>query len=64
MPQKNLNARKTPKIAIVHDWLTSMGGAEPVVLEIHKLFPNAPIYTSVYDEEKMGAFQDLDVRTR
>ncbi len=63
MPQKNLNARKTPKIAIVHDWLTSMGGAEPVVLEIHKLFPNAPIYTSVYDEEKMGAFQDLDVRT-
>lgn len=51
------------KVAIVHDWLTSMGGAEPVVLEIHKLFPDAPIYTSVYDKEKMSAFHGLDVRT-
>lgn len=52
-----------PKIAIVHDWLTNMGGAEPLVLEIHKLFPDAPIYTSVYDAEKMQAFKDVDVRT-
>lgn len=52
-----------PKVAIVHDWLTTMGGAEPVVLEIHKLFPNAPIYTSVYDAENMPAFKGLDVRT-
>lgn len=53
----------TPKVAIVHDWLTNMGGAEPLVLEIHKLFPKAPIYTSVYDAEKMQAFKDIDVRT-
>jgi glycosyltransferase involved in cell wall biosynthesis len=52
-----------PKIAIVHDWLTNMGGAEPLVLEIHKLFPDAPIYSSVYDAEKMPAFRDIDVRT-
>jgi glycosyltransferase involved in cell wall biosynthesis len=52
-----------PKIAIVHDWLTNMGGAEPLVLELHKLFPKAPIYTSVYNEEKLPAFQKLDVRT-
>lgn len=52
-----------PKIAIVHDWLTNMGGAEPLVLEIHKLFPKAPIYTSVYDAEKMQAFKNIDVRT-
>lgn len=52
-----------PKVAIVHDWLTNMGGAEPLVLEIHKLFPDAPIYTSVYDAEKMQAFKDIDVRT-
>ena len=32
--------KKTPKVAIVHDWLTNMGGAEPLVLEIHKLFPD------------------------
>ena len=40
-----------------------MGGAEPLVLEIHKLFPHAPIYTSVYDAEKMPAFAHIDVRT-
>lgn len=56
-------APKAPKIAIVHDWLTNMGGAEPLVLEIHKLFPKAPIYTSVYDAEKMPAFKAIDVRT-
>lgn len=55
--------RKAPKVAIVHDWLTNMGGAEPLVLEIHKLFPNAPIYTSVYDAKKMQAFKNIDVRT-
>lgn len=60
MPQ---NKRKAPKVAIIHDWLTNMGGAEPLVLEIHKLFPNAPIYTSVYDVQKMQAFKDIDVRT-
>lgn len=54
---------KKLKVAIVHDWLTNMGGAEPVVLEIHKLFPGAPIYTSVYDSGKMPAFASLDVRT-
>ena len=62
MPQ-HTPSRKTPKIVIVHDWLTNMGGAEPLVLEIHKLFPNAPIYTSVYDAENMPAFKDIDVRT-
>lgn len=54
---------KKLKVAIVHDWLTNMGGAEPVVLEMSKLFPDAPIYTSVYNREKMPAFHDKDVRT-
>jgi len=34
-----------PKVAIVHDWLVG-GGAEKVVLELHHLYPDAPIYTS------------------
>lgn len=33
------------KVAIVHDWLVG-GGAERVVQELHKMFPEAPIYTS------------------
>lgn len=52
-----------PRIAIIHDWLTSMGGAEPVVLELSKLYPDAPIYTSVYDKERLPGFADKDVRT-
>lgn len=52
-----------PKIAIVHDWLTIMGGAETVVLELHKLFPKAPIYTSVYNPTAVPAFKNADVRT-
>ena len=39
-----------PKIAIVHDWIYG-GGAEKVVLEIHKLYPEAPIYTSFCSDE-------------
>lgn len=37
------------KVAIVCDWLVGTGGAERVVLELHKMFPDAPIYTSQYD---------------
>ena len=38
------------KVAIVHDWLIG-GGAERVVYELHKLFPDAPIYTSYCTDE-------------
>lgn len=38
------------KVAIVHDWLVG-GGAEKVVLELHKMFPEAPIYTSYATQE-------------
>ena len=38
-------AEHKKKVAIVHDWLIA-GGAEKVVLELHRLYPDAPIYTS------------------
>ena len=41
---------KQPKVAIVCDWLIG-GGAEKVVLELHHLYPNAPIYTSFCTKE-------------
>lgn len=56
-------SHSAPKIAIVHDWLTNMGGAENVVLALAEAFPDAPIYTSQYTPEKMPAFAHLDVRT-
>lgn len=55
--------KATPKVVLVYDWLTNMGGAEPLLLELHKLFPKAPIYTSVYDKDKLPAFHKVDVRT-
>lgn len=39
-------------VAIAHDYLTQRGGAERVVLALHKAFPDAPIYTTLYDPEK------------
>lgn len=51
------------KVAIVCDWLTGLGGAERVVLELHHLFPDAPIYTSQYDPDKIDWFKSADVRT-
>ncbi len=51
------------KVAIVCDWLTGIGGAERVVLELHRLYPKAPIYTSQYDPSGINWFADADVRT-
>lgn len=51
------------KVAIVCDWLTNVGGAEKVLLEIHRLFPKAPIYTSKYSKRGINWFDDADVRT-
>jgi glycosyltransferase involved in cell wall biosynthesis len=52
-----------PRIAIVHDWLVSPGGAEKVVLELHKMWPDAPIYTAAYTPDKFPEFKNADVRT-
>lgn len=56
------------KVAIVCDWLLGTGGAERVVLELHKQFPEAPIYTSQYDPKDSAWFgsnwfADADIRT-
>lgn len=51
-----------PKIAIVCEFLTVMGGAENVVLELHKMFPGAPIYTALYNPSKVPAFNGADIR--
>jgi glycosyltransferase involved in cell wall biosynthesis len=60
--------KKDIKVAIVCDWLTGTGGAERVVLELHKMFPDAPIYTSQYNKNPKiwygdKWFADADVRT-
>jgi len=52
------------KVAIVHEFLTQLGGAEKVLEAISELFPEAPIYTLVYDKKTTGSvFGKKDIRT-
>lgn len=46
--------RKKPRIAIVHEYLTRMGGAERVAVILADLFPEADVFTLLFDAAKMG----------
>lgn len=53
------------KVAIVHDDLAQWGGAERVLEGICEIFPDAPIYTSIFDrsnKELSRRFGSKDVR--
>jgi glycosyltransferase involved in cell wall biosynthesis len=51
------------KVALIHDNLNQMGGAEKVLLALHELYPRAPIYTATYNERDTGGvFADMDIR--
>lgn len=52
-----------PKVAIAHDYLTQLGGAEKIVLSMTKAFPEAPIYTMLYEPATTyPEFADRDIR--
>jgi glycosyltransferase involved in cell wall biosynthesis len=52
------------RVALVHDYLYQMGGAERVVLALHEMFPEAPLYTSIYDRDRMPAeFKRMEITT-
>src|SRR3989338_6985653 len=52
------------RVALVHDYLIQYGGAERVLEEFCSIFPNAPIYTLVYDAELTGhAFEGREIKT-
>jgi glycosyltransferase involved in cell wall biosynthesis len=51
------------RVAIVHDYLNQTGGAERVVESFHRLWPAAPIFTTLADRDAMPAsLRDADVR--
>jgi glycosyltransferase involved in cell wall biosynthesis len=51
-------------LALVHDWLNQIGGAEDVLETLVAMFPHAPIYTSMYWREGMPpAYRAWDIRT-
>jgi glycosyltransferase involved in cell wall biosynthesis len=52
------------KIALVHDYLNQLGGAERVVGTLHRLFPQAPIYTTILDRTMLWeSLRDADIHT-
>src|SRR3989442_15308756 len=53
---------RPPRVALVHDFLLDLRGAERVFLEMCELWPEAPIFTAVYDEHGTeGRFADREV---
>lgn len=51
------------KIALVHDYLTQRGGAERVFELLCRRFPEADIFTSLYDPERTIDLRDRVVKT-
>src|SRR3989338_2308788 len=52
------------KVALVHDYLNQSGGAERVLEVFTEIWPDAPIFTSLYDEERTkGIFRGKEIIT-
>jgi glycosyltransferase involved in cell wall biosynthesis len=52
------------RVALVHDFLVSVRGADRVFLEMCKLWPEADVFTPIYDEEgTQGRFADREIHT-
>jgi glycosyltransferase involved in cell wall biosynthesis len=52
------------RVALVHDFLLDVRGAERVFLEMCRIWPDADVYTAVYDEQGTeGRFADRNVHS-
>lgn len=52
------------RVALVADWLDTAGGGERVLMELHRMYPDAPVYTTVHDPARIPQeLRGLDVRT-
>jgi glycosyltransferase involved in cell wall biosynthesis len=51
------------KVALVYDRVNKWGGAERVLLALNKIFPEADLYTSVYNREKASWANKFSVKT-
>src|SRR3989338_6630886 len=47
---------KELKVALVHDWILGLGGAERTLKVLHEMFPEAPIYTFFYNKNFTDCF--------
>ena len=52
------------RIALIHDWLNQIGGAEDVLETLAGMYPGSPIYTSMYAPDVMpSVYRSWDIRT-
>ncbi|MBP7118891.1 glycosyltransferase [Candidatus Woesebacteria bacterium] len=51
------------KVALVYDRVNKWGGAERVLMALHELYPDAPLFTSVYNKETAPWANSFDVKT-
>ena len=51
------------KVALVYDRVNKWGGAERVLLALHKIFPDAPLYTSLYSRKDSPWADVFDIKT-
>lgn len=52
------------RVALIHDYLTQYGGAERVLEVLHSMYPQAPVYTSLYEPDHLpSALRDWDIHT-
>jgi len=59
-----LRAPAAPRVALVHDYLNQRGGAERVFAHIARAYPDAPVYTALFDAKATGDLVDASrVRT-
>lgn len=61
--EKVPNSPEQPRVALVYDRVNSWGGAERVLLAFQKLYPQAPLFTSVYDSQAASWAHNFVVKT-
>ena len=63
-PERSPLDTSNMNVALVHDYLNQYGGAERVLEAFHAMFPQAPVYTSIYATRLMPAhFRRWNIRT-
>lgn len=52
-----------PKIALVYDRVNKIGGAERILTSLAEIWPEAPLYTSVYNPNSASWTKDFKIKT-
>src|SRR3990170_5972510 len=62
VPAPTSQHAREPRVALVHEWLVTLGGSDRVLLALHQLYPDAPVYVALHDLRQLPpAFADLPV---